>query len=86
MNYNYHTHTARCGHASGQDEEYVLRALSCGVTDMGFSDHMPLSFADGHESYFRLPIAQVGEYRDSVRALRDKYRDRIRLHLGFEME
>ena len=86
MNYNYHTHTARCGHASGQDEEYVLRAISCGVTDMGFSDHMPLSFADGHESYFRLPIAQVGEYRDSVRALRDKYRDRIRLHLGFEME
>ena len=86
MNYNYHTHTARCGHATGEDEEYVLRAISCGVTDMGFSDHMPLSFADGHESYFRLPIAQAGEYRDSVLALRDKYRDRIRLHLGFEME
>ena len=86
MNYNYHTHTARCGHASGEDEEYVLTAIAHGVTDMGFSDHMPLAFADGHESYFRLPIAQTDEYRNSVYALREKYRDRIDLHLGFEME
>ena len=25
MKANYHTHTARCGHAEGADEEYVLR-------------------------------------------------------------
>ena len=24
MKYNYHTHTARCFHAKGEDEEYVL--------------------------------------------------------------
>ena len=23
LEYNYHTHTSRCGHAFGKDEEYV---------------------------------------------------------------
>ncbi len=86
MDYNFHTHTARCGHASGQDEEYILHAISCGVKDMGFSDHMPLGFADGHESYYRVPIAQASEYMASLSALREKYRNQINLHIGFEME
>lgn len=86
MDYNYHTHTARCGHASGGDEEYILRAISCSIRDMGFSDHMPLSFADGHESGFRVPIAQVGDYMASLSALREKYKDKINLRIGFEME
>ncbi|MBQ3135760.1 MAG: histidinol-phosphatase [Oscillospiraceae bacterium] len=86
MDYNFHTHTARCNHATGTDEEYVLRAISCGIKDMGFSDHMPLSFADGHESGYRVPIAQVGDYMASLSALREKYRGQINLHIGFEME
>ena len=31
MDYNLHTHTKRCGHASGEDEEYVLAAKSFGA-------------------------------------------------------
>ena len=27
MKANYHTHTARCGHATGTDEDYVLAAI-----------------------------------------------------------
>ena len=27
---NYHTHTTRCGHAEGTEEEYILTALRCG--------------------------------------------------------
>ena len=30
MDYNYHTHTSRCGHATGSDEEYVKRAIEQG--------------------------------------------------------
>ncbi len=86
MDYNFHTHTARCGHAEGEDEAYVLRAISCGVRDMGFSDHMPLRFTDGHESYYRVPIDQVRDYMESLSSLRDKYKKQINLHIGFEME
>ena len=38
---NYHTHTARCGHAEGTEEEYILTALRCGFKVLGFSDHTP---------------------------------------------
>ena len=27
LEYNYHTHTSRCGHAFGKDEEYVLKGF-----------------------------------------------------------
>ena len=36
---NYHTHTARCGHAIGTDEEYVQAAIQAGLKTLGFSDH-----------------------------------------------
>mgnify|MGYP004576416305 CR=1 FL=1 len=39
---NYHTHTFRCGHAIGNDEEYVLEAIALGLNTLGFSDHVML--------------------------------------------
>lgn len=86
MTYNYHTHTARCGHATGTEEEYIQRAISCGVRHMGFSDHVPFLFPDGAESYYRIPMAQAQDYISTLRALREKYRGQIELHIGFEME
>ncbi len=86
MTYNYHTHTARCGHASGTEDEYIQRAISCGVLRMGFSDHVPFLFPDGTESYYRIPMAQAKDYFDTLYALREKYKDQIRLTIGFEME
>ena len=41
MKANYHTHTARCGHATGTDEEYVLAAIEQGFDELVFSDHVP---------------------------------------------
>ncbi len=39
---DFHIHTSRCGHASGQMVEYVREAEEVGLAQMGFSDHMPL--------------------------------------------
>ena len=86
MNYNYHTHTYRCGHATGSPEQYILRAIEGGITHMGFSEHAPHAFSDGHESGYRLPTAQGREYISELRVLREKYRDRIDVRIGFEME
>lgn len=83
---NYHTHTARCGHAAGKDREYVEMALARGLQVLGFSDHVPMPFADGHESHFRVPLARLEDYVESVLALREEYKDRIRILLGFEAE
>ncbi len=86
MNYNFHTHTYRCGHAEGTDEEYVLRAIECGIKHLGFSDHVPLKFSDGHESNYRCPTAEAEGYIQSIKALREKYKDKIDIKIGFEME
>lgn len=83
---NYHTHTKRCGHATGTDREYVERAIAAGFDTLGFSDHAPMPFPDGHESGFRMKLAATADYFTSVRALRDAYADRIRILAGLEVE
>ena len=37
MKTNYHTHTTRCMHATGDDEDYVLSAIKGGYRILGFS-------------------------------------------------
>ncbi len=53
---------------------------------MGFSDHIPMRFPDGHESPWRVPTEKVEDYIATIRALREEYRGKIELHIGFEME
>ncbi len=86
MNYNYHTHTYRCHHASGTPEEYIKRAIECGITHMGFSDHVPFKFPDGFEAGYRVSEAEAESYVSEIATLREKYRDKIDIKIGFEME
>lgn len=86
MDYNYHAHTTRCSHATGTEESYIETAIAGGIRYMGFSDHMPHIFPDGHQSYYRVPFEQGHEYVDCIRSLREKYAGQIELSVGFEME
>ena len=86
MDYNYHTHTYRCGHAIGREEEYIERAIACGVKHMGFSDHMPYICSDGYESAYRVPVRDAKEYVSTLSFLQEKYKDKIDIKIGFEME
>ena len=80
---NYHTHTVRCHHASGTDEDYVLAAIEAGLTTLGFSEHTPYpSDSDG----YRMPFEEVGDYIDSLLALREKYKNKIEILIGLESE
>lgn len=53
---------------------------------MGFSEHAPFRFPDGHEPGFRVPMGQAKNYYEEVDRLREKYRDEIEISIGFEME
>lgn len=86
MDYNLHTHTFRCGHAEGKDEEYVLCAIKNGYKTLGFSDHIPLKFEDGYESSFRVQMNSVEDYFSSLNNLKEKYKDKIEIFIGFETE
>lgn len=86
MNYNFHTHTYHCHHAGGTPEEYVLRAIEGGITEMGFSDHFPLEFKNGTCNPSRVSICDVPIYLEEITYLKKKYADKIKIYLGFEME
>lgn len=83
---NYHTHTYRCKHATGTDEEYILKAIAEGVKILGFSDHAPYLYPNGYLSYYKMDAPQIGEYFSSLSALRKKYEDKIEIHIGYETE
>lgn len=83
---NYHTHTWRCNHAKGREEEYVRAALERKFEILGFADHTPYFFPGDYYSHFRMRPEQLKDYCDIVRLLQKKYADQIRIPLGLELE
>ena len=83
---NYHTHTKRCGHASGTDREYIEAALSIGLTVLGFSDHMPWPGNVYGIEHSRMAFSELDDYFTSLTALQREYRGQIEIHIGFEAE
>lgn len=86
MIYNYHAHTYHCRHASETPEEYVIRSVENGIKHLGFSDHIPLRLSDGMESLWRVPTCEAEEYCKEIMALKEKYKDKIEINVGFESE
>jgi histidinol-phosphatase (PHP family) len=80
---NYHTHCARCRHASGVEEDYVEKALEYNLDVLGFSDHLPFP---GDIFGMRMPYAEIEEYIDTVLNLKDKYFNKLEILCGFEGE
>ena len=54
MKTNYHTHTTRCMHATGDDEDYVLSAIKGGYRILGFSDHTPWKYRTDYVADMRM--------------------------------
>lgn len=86
MKVNLHTHTVRCNHASGSEEEYIENAIKSGLKVLGFSDHSPYVFRDGHYSGFRMKQDEQVEYVNTILSLKEKYKDKIDIKIGYEAE
>lgn len=85
MKYNYHTHTELCNHAKGSNEEFVLAAIEAGFDEIGFADHSPWPF-ENFVSGMRMTADELEMYCRSVKALKEKYKDKISIKLGLECE
>ena len=86
MNVNYHSHTTRCHHAIGSERDYIEAALAAGLKVLGFSDHSPYIFHDGHYSSFRMRPEELAGYVSTLTALKEEYKDRIEVRIGLEAE
>lgn len=80
---NFHTHTTRCLHASGSDEEYVLKAIELGYKTLGFSDHAP--YPDNRLG-LRMKYNELDEYYSSINNIKKKYKNEIEILIGLEIE
>lgn len=83
---NYHTHTARCQHAVGEDREYVECAIAGGIQVLGFSDHCPWVNPNGYVSGIRMTPEQLDGYVTSLTDLKREYADDIQIYIGLEAE
>lgn len=86
LNANYHTHTARCRHASGREEEYIQQAINSGMKVLGFSDHTPYPFQGDYYSNFRMFPQELFQYVQTLLLLKEKYQDKIQILIGLEAE
>ena len=71
MKTNYHTHTARCMHATGSDEDYVLSAIKGGYQELGFSDHTPWKYHTDYVADMRMLPEELPGYVESLRSARN---------------
>ncbi len=83
---NYHTHTTRCQHATGEDRAYVESAIRAGIKVLGFADHAPYDYGDDYRSWMRMSPSEAEDYVRSLRRLAEEYRDDIEIRVGFEAE
>lgn len=83
---NYHSHTIRCMHARGAEEEYVRQAIITGFDVLGFADHSCWPYKSDFVADMRMHISQLDGYIAEVRRLGEKYAGEIRIRCGMECE
>lgn len=78
-----HVHTSFCGHAHGAMEEYVVAAISRGLSEIVFLEHLECGI-NYFESTWLTEKDFVAYHQEGVR-LRQVYGDRICIGLGVEV-
>jgi len=83
-----HTHTARCGHAGGSDEEYVEAAIASGLVAIAVTDHVPFYWLprEREDPTLAMSADELPRYVDAVLDLRERYAGRIEVLLGVEAD
>ena len=84
MRVDLHNHTTLCNHAIGTSEEYVKKAIEIGIDIYGFSDHAPVK--NGFDSKYRMDISSMTKYTNDILNLKEKYKDDIKILLGYEVD
>ena len=84
-NMNFHTHTTYC---DGKEtaEQMVQAAIAKGFTRLGFSGHGFNDFRPEDQEVWCMRPEDVPKYQTEVRALAEKYQDKIEILCGVEQD
>lgn len=88
QNFNYHTHTYRCGHADMDylEEDYIKDFIKMGFKKMAFTDHAPEKNEIDRRPEIRMKYDERIEYLQSIKELKEKYKGQIEILSGYEVE
>lgn len=78
---NYHSHTHFCD-GKAKPEDFIRAAIDKGLTAYGFSPHAPVPFRSG----WNMQRDDVEEYMELVDNIKIKYKDKIEVYKGFEID
>ena len=81
--FNFHCHTFYCGHALNTPEEMIKAAIDKGFSSIGISEHYGKN--EKGEWFWHSIKDPKGYYQDFLKA-KEKYKDKIEILLGFEMD
>lgn len=85
-----HIHTKYCPHGSSDNfKQYIENAISIGLKEITFTEHLPLpkNFRDPSPvSDSSMNISDVQNYIGDLSKLKEKYNDRIKINIGFEVD
>ena len=86
--FNYHSHTYRCGHADldMKDEDYIKEYIEMGFKKIAFTDHCPEKNKIDKRPNIRMEYEQKNEYIDTIKKLKEKYKNKIKIEVGYEIE
>lgn len=78
---NLHTHSFYCD-GNNSPEEMVLEAIKNNFNSLGISSHGPVN----EETYWNIKYDKIEEYIEVVNSLKEKYKDKIEIFLGMELD
>jgi histidinol-phosphatase (PHP family) len=81
---DYHMHTRWCCHATGEMREYVLAAVERGLTEIGFSVHLPVPCPIDEK--LNLDDDELPLYVAELERLRTEFAGQITLRMGGEAD
>lgn len=77
-----HNHTPLCNHADGTVDEYIQNAITAKTKYFGFADHAPMDF----DPKYRMRLDEMRKYEESVLFAKEKYKDKLEILLGYEVD
>ena len=78
---DYHVHTSFSSDSKASQESMIERAIELGFTRICFTDHMDYDYPEKYKFSF---VFDPKEYDTKIKALKDKYKDQIRVLMGIE--
>ena len=85
-----HIHTPYCPHGTDDKfEQYVEKAIKVGLDEISFTEHFPLpkGFTDpAPDNDSSIKLGQLKNYINDVNKLKDRYKDKIKINVGAEVD